>query len=105
MAAVIQIKKIVRPYRPSNGTEGMWFFETHCDRCIKDAKFSDDTPEDGCQILAATYAFDVTDPRYPKEWIEVDDGPMCTAYVPDVGQDPDQPSPRELEAAGQQRLF
>lgn len=108
MAAIVRLHKIVRPYRPSNGTEGEAFIESHCERCIKDAAVNrggDDPDWDhGCQILARTLATDIADANYPKEWIETDDGPMCTAYVPDEGQDPNQPSRRELEAAGQLRL-
>jgi hypothetical protein len=109
MAAVVRMKKIVEPYRPSNGTEGAAFTEAFCANCIKDHAVNrggtDPDWEEGCPILAATYAFNVTDPRYPKEWIQVDDGPMCTAYVPDEGQDPNAPSRLELEAAGQLRLL
>jgi hypothetical protein len=109
MAAIVRLKKIVRPYRPSNGEEGRYFTETHCERCIKDAAVNrageDADWEGGCQILARTLAFNVNDPKYPTEWIETDDGPMCTAYVPDDGQDPNQPTPRELESAGQGRLL
>lgn len=107
-AMAFPIRKILRPFRPSNGDEGLAFIESHCEKCIKDAAVNrggeDPDWDGGCQILAATLAFTVDDPRYPKEWVQTDDGPMCTAYVPDEGQDPNQPSPRELEAAGQGRL-
>lgn len=104
MAAVVSLKKIVRPYRPSNGTEGACFQEQFCCGCIKDAAVNrnPDDPlwEEGCKILAHATA-----EGGAPEWIQVDDGPMCTAYVPDEGQDPNQPTPRELEQAGQTRLF
>jgi hypothetical protein len=96
--SVAHIGKILRPYRPSNGTEGEFFIESHCCKCIKDRN-------EDCPILAASFAYNVDEPGYPKEWVEVDDGPMCTAYVPDVGQDPNEPTQRELEQAGQERLF
>lgn len=64
-----------RPYRPSNGTEGMSFMEHWCDRCISD------TVGDGCQILADTFVYDVDDPRYPQEW-RCDDGEAwCRAFL------------------------
>lgn len=91
--SVAHINKILRPYRPSNGTEGYAFIETHCAKCVKDRN-------EDCPILASSLAGDG-----PKEWVEVDDGPMCTAYAPDVGQDPNQATPIELEQAGQERLF
>lgn len=96
--SVVRLDKILRPYRPSNGTEGEYFIEAHCCKCIKDRNHD-------CAILAATMAYTLDDPEYPKEWVRVDDGPMCTAYVPDTGQDPNTPTARELEEAGQGRLF
>jgi hypothetical protein len=70
------------PYRPSNGTEGEMFMSDWCFRCERD--------KDGdCDILARTLAFNVDDPRYPKEWVckwaPADDGfplpiPRCTAF-------------------------
>ena len=62
-------------YRPSNGTEGMAFQETWCDRCRRDATGR-------CPILGATMLFDIDDPEYPREWTFADDGaPICTAFV------------------------
>lgn len=70
------------PYQPSNGTEGDCFYCSFCEHCERDAQYSDDTPELGCQILADTFAFNVDDPRYPKEWVYDKDGlPTCTAYT------------------------
>lgn len=57
-----------KPYRPSNGSEGEWFFNTYCDRCWFDRT-------EDCPILAATLVYEVDDPEYPKEW--VDDGDRC----------------------------
>lgn len=70
-------------YRPSNGTEGCDFQDHWCCRCERDAKFSYDNPELGCQILADTYAYDITDPKYPKEWTydKKTAEPCCTAFV------------------------
>lgn len=69
-----------RPYRPTSGTEGESFQARFCENCIHDAGFSEAHPERGCQILAATMAFDINDPEYPKEWIVDDDGPRCTMF-------------------------
>lgn len=64
-----------RPYRPSNGTEGEMFMSAWCERCVKDVRHK-------CPILACTMAFDLSDPEYPKEWIERGGIPTCTAFQP-----------------------
>lgn len=70
-------------YRPSNGTEGMFFTGKFCDNCIHE-KFSH-TGNMGdlcCDILSNTMCFDQSDPEYPKEWIYDENGkPTCTAHV------------------------
>lgn len=59
-----------KPYRPSNGTEGMEFEARFCDRCRRDAKYRrTQDGADGCPILAAVFMHEVDDPKYPKEWI------------------------------------
>lgn len=73
---------MTRSYRPSNGIEGEIFMAHFCDRCSKDG-YTDETPELGCQILAATMAYELGDPRYPKEWIQDGDDirtSRCTAF-------------------------
>lgn len=73
-------------YRPSCGTEGADFQERWCCVCKRDAAFqatfdSPYGPEDGCQIVADTFAYELGDPKYPKEWIYDKDGePVCTAF-------------------------
>lgn len=64
-----------KPYRPSNGTEGMDFMEQFCVRCKKDE-------DERCPILGRTMAYQVDEPEYPVEWIRDDDGrnPRCTAF-------------------------
>lgn len=62
-------------YRPSNGTEGAAFISAWCCDCERDKN-------EDCQILAATFRYDVTDPDYPKEWQCGKDGPCCTAWHP-----------------------
>lgn len=78
----------IRLYRPSTGTEGACFQEEYCCNCARDlamngAKdFDDCKPEELCQIIADTYAYDIGEPQYPKEWIEDENGARCTAFVP-----------------------
>jgi hypothetical protein len=69
-------------YRPSNGTEGEIFIEAWCGRCKHDAEFqANPDSADGCQIVAATFCFDVPDPKYPPEWqYDADGQPKCTAF-------------------------
>lgn len=66
-------------YRPSNGTEGELFQGAYCHRCKHD-KFDGEDGE-SCRILIETFAWDVEDEEYPKEWIIATDGqPTCTAF-------------------------
>jgi len=65
----------LKPYRPSNGTEGEGFIGIWCAACARDVGHN-------CSILARTLMHDVDDPEYPKEWVEDNIGPRCTAFVP-----------------------
>lgn len=65
---------MTEPYRPANGTEGEWFMQQFCFQCAHD---SEDGP---CEILGWTFAVEVDHPKYPKEWIEENDTPRCTAF-------------------------
>lgn len=69
----------MKPYQPSNGTEGIAFIEEYCMDCIKD----NEENEIFCPILTKTFVSDVNDDDYPKEWICDDDGknPRCTAFT------------------------
>lgn len=87
-SALDALRKLWKPYRPSNDTEGMMFMEHWCDRCARDAATRNGKPEHGCPILAATLAFDVDDPDYPNAWIrqandtEWPGTARCTEFVP-----------------------
>lgn len=93
-----------KPYRPANGTEGEIFYEQNCARCLGERAYRESNFEDGslgCPILARSYAFDVDDPNYPKEWVRDDvpydepDNARCTAFKEDRGQE--IPPPRCTE--------
>ncbi|MDP2816301.1 MAG: hypothetical protein Q8O19_06445 [Rectinemataceae bacterium] len=74
-----------KKYRPSNGTEGDYFYENWCFRCKRDQGFRDGLSNDGCRILADTMAYLADDPNYPKEWVYGEDGdPICTAFDEDT---------------------
>lgn len=79
-------------YRPSNGTEGEVFFDAWCRQCARDRSMSEGESVDECDdnevcgIIARTFAHDIDDPEYPREWQYGPDGqPRCTAYV-EAGQ-------------------
>lgn len=78
---------MTRPYRPSNGTEGMSFMDSFCFNGCKH-----ETKEKPCQIMGRSLGYSIGDPEYPKEWIQEDDGsrPRCTAYQ-EIGSDPATP--------------
>lgn len=76
-------------YRPSNGTEGELFYEEFCAKCVRDQN-------EDCPIYTATMVFGVDDPQYPKEWIEDEAGPRCTAF--DEIVHPDTPTAAESAA-------
>lgn len=70
-----------RSYRPSNGTEGLDFREEFCFRCERDRAFREtDGEEAGCRILGDTLIYMADDPRYPKEWVQDEQGARCTAF-------------------------
>ncbi len=74
------------PYRPSNGTEGEGFIYSFCCQCAHSEHLQPgarDTDPAGCPILDLTFLHDVDDPEYPKQWIQDESGPRCTAFVPE----------------------
>lgn len=82
-----------QPYHPSNGSEGDWFCDKHCWKCIHCDP--DPNGKKQCDILCATFWFSPKDPEYPKEWIYDDNGkPTCTSWVKwdwNNDGDPDDP--------------
>lgn len=58
-----------KPYQPSNGTEGMMFFEEWCSNCSKDDTFREVDGKLHCPILDAAFIYKPGDPEYPKEWV------------------------------------
>jgi hypothetical protein len=86
----------MKPYRPSNGTEGENFTTKFCEKCCN----SGIDPEDAegfitCRIHYKTLCFDADDTRYPKQWVEEDDGknPQCLQFdIPIVPEDKETPS-------------
>lgn len=69
-------------YRPANGCEGADFMDRWCASCRHDADYDDGLTGAGCEIAAMALAHYSTDPRYPREWIIGERGPICTAWTP-----------------------
>ena len=93
----------MKPYRPSNGSEGDSFQAAFCERCVHDKAARAGRYEDGCLILARALFLRREDPNYPKEWVVDDDGrsnPRCLAFREEGGDGdrpaPPDPDPRQL---------
>lgn len=77
----------MKPFRPSNGSEGEMFMERNCFICIKD----DPEKDILCPLIAASMACEIDDPGYPQEWQcedQIDPRTwVCTAKedIPDEG--------------------
>jgi hypothetical protein len=66
-------------YRPSNGTEGDWFTDKHCMRCIHCDPDPDGAKQ--CKILCASLVYSVHEAGYPTEWVyDEKEQPTCTSY-------------------------
>lgn len=66
----------MKSYRPSNGTDGSFFEAEFCERCSKE----DLETETFCKIHSDALLYLETEKDYPKEWIEDEKGPRCTAF-------------------------
>ena len=71
--------KETRKYQPSNGSEGAWFTDEYCMRCVHCDP--DPTGDKQCDILCATMVYNTKDEEYPKEWIyDEENRPTCTKW-------------------------
>lgn len=66
----------VKPYFPSNGTEGEGFTDKWCANCRKDTTFRGGTGT-FCSILTKS----LIQGGLIKQWIYKDDHPTCTSFV------------------------
>lgn len=87
--AKMLLERVGEKYRPSNGSEGAFFHEAWCCECARDKamregeNYDDCDDNEVCAIIGKTFAFDVEDEEYPKEWQYGKDGqPCCTAFAP-----------------------
>lgn len=90
---------MTEPYRPGNGDEGEWFLALFCYQCAKYG--GDDSDIDPCPINLASMLFDVGHPDFPKEWVQDEGGPRCTAFVAEGSQEP----PTRIDDERQDSLF
>ena len=82
----------IRLYRPANGTEGYAFIDEWCSNCERDKAFWNGDWSAGCRIVADTFVYFVSDPKYPREWTyDVGGKPCCTAFI-EIGK-PVAPEP------------
>jgi hypothetical protein len=90
-----------KPYRPSNGTEGMIFDDAYCSNCKRDAAWrEDENSADPCPLLSNSFAYNIGDPDYPTEWQYGPDGqPTCTAFEDKDAPDPPDPNQMNLFSA------
>jgi hypothetical protein len=72
----------MKPYEPSNGTEGEMFMEKHCYHC-KNELFIHTSNESHhkCDILTRALAWAKNEPEYPTEWVYKENQPTCTTFV------------------------
>lgn len=64
-----------RPYRPSNGTEGMIFYSSWCETCVLEGE------KRHCSIYARSFLYYIGHKDYPKEWVYGESRrPICTAH-------------------------
>lgn len=72
---------IIHQYMPSNGEEGIWFFDNWCSHCARDKAMSegrniDECDDDEkCELIAMSSFKDVP------EWIVENGKPRCTQFV------------------------
>ena len=66
----------MKPYMPSNGTEGMAFEDRWCSRCARDCKYQrTNDGKDGCGILMKALCG-----IQPREWVKIASGPACLGF-------------------------
>lgn len=100
----------MRKYKPSNGTEGMIFWEKYCMNCTQFDPLEGGTKD--CDIMMRSMMYDIEDPEYPEEFtIDETNAPICTKWQqwdwetmgdPD---DPENPNKPQTEDPNQLKLF
>lgn len=96
-----------KPYRPSNGTEGMMFEDEFCERCKHDEIYNRTGDIDyACMIHTLILIHQPGDPEYPVEWDHDFKGrPRCTAFEANDRRGPRPPKEPNPAAPVQLMLF
>lgn len=86
--AALNVDRAGEKYRPSNSTEGEFFFDAWCRCCARDnamregADLDERDDNEWCDIITRTCTHNVESAEYPVEWQYAKDGqPCCTAFV------------------------
>lgn len=96
-------------YMPSNGSEGSWFEDKYCMRCVHTNP--DPRGKKQCEIWCMAIMSDFGSAEYPKEWQYMDDVPVCTAHkewdweVMGDPDDQDNPNYQQPKDPNQIELF
>ena len=74
----------MKPYIPSNGTEGLEFTSKFCECCQHWQEGPEPDCPIGCPIANATLFSSPGDVYYPSQWVQNDDGKnaRCLAHFP-----------------------
>ena len=67
-------------YRPSNGSEGIWFEDKFCQKCAKETWNAETDKGIKCPILDGMLLYGIDEKEYPSELIYEDKNPTCTAF-------------------------
>jgi hypothetical protein len=83
----------MKPYRPSNGSEGLVFQHRYCNRCIHDKAVREEPPrwESGCQVWASALMFKTDEPEYPPELVYANEEDVFSGRCTKFEQDPAEP--------------
>ena len=71
------MKDETKYYFPSNGTEGMSFIATWCEKCRKDPAMRNAESNTYCSILTRS----MTECKRVKQWVYINGVATCTSFV------------------------
>ena len=89
---------MTKPWRPSNGTDGMWFESKFCDKCGLETWDPETDKGIKCSILDGMILYGVDKKEYPGELIYDENGkPTCTAFkLPSPRKKPEPKIPGQM---------
>jgi len=102
----------MKPFYPSNSTEGIQFDSLWCEKCDRDRAYREDPlKEKSCRYLRDAMIYDCKTEGYKHQWFyDKSDQPFCAAFIPiKTEEEKEQEAALQdrlrLEEAGQLRLF